>query len=73
MSPPQPRTLSIRGPTDASWGVRVQPALEAVPFGDEFDRTSAAIRCVAAAEIYKLTDLLPVWAQWLTAQPSGCA
>jgi hypothetical protein len=34
-----------------------------MPFDDDFDGTFIAIRCVAAAEIYKLTGHLPLWAQ----------
>lgn len=34
-----------------------------MPSGEQFDRTCAAIRCVAAAEIYKLTGRVPDWAQ----------
>jgi hypothetical protein len=34
-----------------------------MPLHGECDRTAIAVRCVAAAEIYKLTGRLPLWAQ----------
>lgn len=71
------RMLGDEPLSDESHGspcVGLQPAMPAMRFGEESDLTSTAVRCVAAAEIYKLTGRLPAWAQRAPAQAGrpGC-